>query len=62
MKTKFAFVALVALLFTLASCATQKGYNYSAHARKNKSLHHQSFSKNRGNVGDMTNWKCTKRH
>ena len=58
---KSIFLALVAIVL-LTSCATQKGYNYSAHARKNKSLHHQSFSKNRGNVGNMTNWQCTKRH
>lgn len=58
---KSIFLALVAIVF-LTSCATQKGYNYSAHARKNKSLHHQSFAKNRGNVGNMTNWQCTKRH
>jgi len=61
MKTIFGFLVLV-LALSFTACTTHKGYNYAAHSRKNHNLHKKAFRSNHGNLNDMTNWKCTKRH
>jgi hypothetical protein len=44
----------------LTSCATSKGYNYSAHSRKNKSVSSKAHKRNAGR--DLTNYRCTNKH
>lgn len=60
-KVVLQFVAFVAVIMFLSSCSSQKhGYNYSAHARKNKSVMSKAHSRNAGR--DMINYRCTNRH
>ena len=44
----------------LTACATSKGYNYSAHSRKNKSVSSKAHKRNAGR--DMLNYRCTNKH
>ena len=60
-KVVLQFVAFVAVVAFLSSCLSQKhGYNYSSHARKNKSVMSKAHSRNAGR--DMVNYRCTNKH
>lgn len=56
MKTIIAIIVIA----ILSSCASQKGYNYASHSRKNKSLHSKAMHRNQGR--DLTNFRCTNKH
>ena len=61
MKTVLQFVAFVAVVVFLSSCSNVKhGYNYSSHARKNKSVMAKAGTRNAGR--DMVNYRCTNKH
>jgi hypothetical protein len=51
---------LILAVLILASCTTQKGFNYSAHHRKTKAAMRKAHVRNNGN--DLINWKCTNNH
>lgn len=53
-------ILAVVIIGLLSSCATTKGYNYSAHSRKNKSVMSKAHSRNAGR--DMVNYRCTNKH
>jgi len=60
-KVVLQFVAFVAVVAFLSSCSSQKhGYNYSGHAKKNKSVMAKAGKRNAGR--DMINYRCTNRH
>jgi hypothetical protein len=60
-KVVLQFVAFVAVVAFLSSCSSQKhGYNYSSHAKKNKSVMAKAGKRNAGR--DMVNYRCTNRH
>lgn len=50
----------VLIVAMLSSCATTKGYNYSAHRSKSKSVMSKAHSRNAGR--DMVNYRCTNKH
>lgn len=50
----------VLIVAMMSSCATSKGYNYSAHARKSNSVKHKAHSRNAGR--DLVNYRCTNKH
>jgi hypothetical protein len=50
-------LAVIALIVTASSCATQKGFNYAAHHRKTKAAMRKTQARNNGN--DLINWRCT---
>lgn len=50
----------VLIVAMLSSCATTKGYNYSAHSKKNSSVMNKAHKRNAGR--DLTNYRCTNRH
>jgi hypothetical protein len=60
-KVVLQFIAFIAVVAFLSSCSsTQHGYNYSAHARKNKSVGNKAHKRNAGR--DLIDYKCTNRH
>ena len=52
-------ILAVVIIGLLSSCATS-GYNYSAHAKKNKSVMSKAHKRNAGR--DMVNYRCTNKH
>lgn len=60
-KLVLQFATFIAVVSFLCSCSSTKhGYNYSAHARKNRSVTAKAHSRNAGR--DMVNYRCTNRH
>jgi len=54
------FMLGVLIVAMLSSCATTKGYNYSAHRSKSKSAMSKAHKRNAGR--DLTNFRCTNKH
>jgi uncharacterized lipoprotein len=50
----------VLIVAMLSSCATSRGYNYSAHAKKSSSVKHKAHKRNAGR--DLVNYRCTNKH
>lgn len=60
-KVVLQFAAFIAVVSFLCSCSSTKhGYNYSAHARKGKSVGAKAHHRNAGR--DMVDFRCTNRH
>ena len=60
-KVILQFAAFIALVAFLSSCSNAKrGYNYSGHDSKNKSVMAKAGKRNAGR--DMVNYRCTNKH
>ena len=60
-KVVFWFAAFIATVSFLSSCSSVKhGHNYSAHARKSKSVVSKAHHRNSGR--DMVDFRCTNKH
>ena len=57
-KALLQFIMLIVIVMFLSSCSnTTHGYNYSAHARKNKSVGNKTLKRNAGR--NMLDHRCT---